>query len=75
MGPYGIDYSARLRLARERAADLRTEWGLANGRGRRRTSEPASPCGISVVEFLRRAAVRLTDLGRRPRLARQDPCS
>lgn len=74
MHPYDLD-SAPLRLAKEHADELRIDWGIANGRGHPRTSEPASPCGMSVVEFFRRTVIRLTDLGRRPRLARQDPCS
>ena len=74
MHPYDLD-SAPLRLAREHAEELRTDWKIANGRGRPRTGQAASPCGISVVEFFRRAAIRLIDLGRRPRLVRQDPCS
>lgn len=74
MHPYDLD-SAPLRLAREHAEELRTDWRIANSRGRPRTSELASPCGMSAVEFFRRAAIRLTELGRRPRLAKQDPCS
>ena len=74
MYPHDLD-SAPLRLARERAEELRTDWGIANGRGHPRTSGTASPCGVSVVELFRRVVIRLTDLGRQPRLARQDPCS
>lgn len=74
MHPYDLD-SAPLRLAQEHADELRADWRIANGRGHLRTSDPESPCGMSVVESFRRTAIRLIDLGRRPRLARQDPCS
>ena len=74
MHPYDLD-SAPLRLAQEHADELRTDWGITNGRGHPRTSGTASPCGMSLAEFFRRAASRLADLARRPRLARQDPCS
>jgi hypothetical protein len=75
MGPYGIDYHERLRHARAHAAELRTDWGMANGRDLSRASEPEKPCGMSFMEFIRRAIGRLAVSGRHPRLVRQDPCS
>jgi hypothetical protein len=75
MGPYGIDYHERLRHARAHATELRTDWGMANGRDLSRAIQLEKPCGTSLIEFTRRAAGRLTELGRRPGLVRQDPCS
>lgn len=75
MYPYDMDHRSRLRLAREHADELRADWRMANGRGRHWATKPAKPCGMSVVEYIRRAAARLAELGRRPTLVREDPCS
>jgi len=75
MSLYGIDHLVRLRLARDRAAQLRTDWGMANGRGLRRIVGRAGPCGDGVAHALAWATRLIIQLARRPRLATNDPCS
>jgi hypothetical protein len=70
-----IDHRLQMRMARERAVELRDDWGGANDRAQCRAGKPAEPCGRNVAELINLAAARLSELGRGLVPAAQDRCS
>jgi len=76
MDNFGLDYRALMFLSRERAAELRDAWRSANGPSLGLEDEPQQPCNESRRSALARVVARLvTDLRRRSRIAKEDPCS
>jgi hypothetical protein len=70
---YSMPPDIRLRLANERAADIRAEWGMANGTSPRRLKR-AIPCKSDVIELVGRAADALSKIRLRGGLEVRDTC-
>ena len=74
MPPYQPDHNELLRLARDRAEDLRHDWQVANG-GRRSGDEAPRRSFTGPLRTARAAAGRtLIGLGRRVLPVETEPC-
>jgi hypothetical protein len=75
MRPFGIDEVEQLRVARDRADELREDWRLANG-GRPRPEREPEAAGSRRLHVARQTAGRvLIELGRRVLPAEIEPCN
>ena len=74
MRPTGFDEFDQLRFARERAAQMRTDWQAANGPGNRDREERKAGTGLAAS--VRGSAGRLLiELGRRVLPVEAEPCA
>lgn len=72
MRPYEDDYLVRLRFARERAADLREDWGMANYSKGCRVTSVVAQCRTDVIELIDRASIRMSGFRVRRELVLRD---
>ena len=74
MYPSWIDPVTQLRLNRERARELRSDWLNANGRGMGRLERTVDRCDEQDGNRLTRLARQITVLVGRRAAAADDPC-
>jgi hypothetical protein len=73
MYPSWIDPVTQLRLSRERASELRSDWRNANGRGAMRSEGTVEPCDEQdgrLTRFVR----QISGLVGRVTMTADDPC-
>jgi hypothetical protein len=74
MYPSWIDPVTRLRLTRERAAELRKDWMVSNGSSHERARQVDTGRGDADGRMLARLTRLVAALAARRRLASDDPC-